>query len=221
MSSTNKEASLVISYMTLRKVIGILGLALPFVLSLGEWVIFRKGLQSSISSYYHTGMRDVLVGTLFAIGVFLSSYKGPDRKDSIAGDLACIFAIGVALFRTTPDDKGSLDALGVVHLLCAGLFFLTLTYFSLFLFTKTNPNKTPTRRKLQRNLVYRVCGYTMFACILLMGIYSFLPKAVSALLKPFTPVYWLEALAIIAFGVSWLVKGEAILKDEGETVKSS
>ena len=26
-------------------------------------------------------------------------------------------------------------------------------------------------------------------------------------------VFWLEALAIVAFGVSWLVKGEAILKD--------
>ena len=28
------------------------------------------------------------------------------------------------------------------------------------------------------------------------------------------PVFWLESLAIVAFGVSWFVKGEAILKDE-------
>ena len=26
--------------------------------------------------------------------------------------------------------------------------------------------------------------------------------------------FWLEATAIVAFGVSWLTKGEAILKDE-------
>lgn len=219
MNTTGKETSLVISYMTLRKVIGILGMALPFVLSLGERIIFGQGLQTSISAYYHTGMRDVLVGTLFAIGFFLFSYRGPGRADNIAGNLACIFAVGVALFRTTPDSKDSVDALGIVHLLCAGLFFLTLTYFSLFLFTKTNPNKTPTRRKLQRNIVYRVCGYTMAACIVLMGIYSFLPKDIAAPLKIYSPIYWLEALAIIAFGVSWFVKGEAILKDETEAVK--
>jgi hypothetical protein len=217
--TTDKETSLVISYMTLRKIIGILGMALPFVLSLGEWAIFGKGLQGSMSAYYHTGMRDVFVGILFAIGFFLFSYKGPDRKDNIAGNLACLFAVGVALFRTTPEGKDAVDVAGIVHLACAGLFFLTLTYFSLFLFTKTNPDVKPTRRKLQRNIVYRVCGGIMAASILLMMLYSFLPKGVTAPLKPLSPIYWLEALAIIAFGVSWFVKGEAILKDETEAVK--
>jgi hypothetical protein len=33
-------------------------------------------------------------------------------------------------------------------------------------------------------------------------------------LKAFDPVYWLEAMAIVAFWISWLIKGEAILKDE-------
>ena len=28
------------------------------------------------------------------------------------------------------------------------------------------------------------------------------------------PRFWLEAIAIVAFGVSWLTKGEAILKDQ-------
>ena len=28
------------------------------------------------------------------------------------------------------------------------------------------------------------------------------------------PIFWLESLAVVAFGVSWLTKGEAILKDE-------
>ena len=28
------------------------------------------------------------------------------------------------------------------------------------------------------------------------------------------PIFWLESVAIVAFGLSWLTKGETILKDE-------
>jgi hypothetical protein len=28
------------------------------------------------------------------------------------------------------------------------------------------------------------------------------------------PVFWLESIAVVAFGISWLVKGEAIFKDQ-------
>ena len=214
--NSGNKGSLVISYLALRKAIGILGSALPFVVSLGALILFGTGLQSSISAYYHTGMRDVFVGTLFATGFFLLSYKGYEQSDDIAGNLACVFAVGVALFPTAPAGTTSIGMriVGYIHLAFAALFFLTLTYFSLFLFTKTNPNKTPTRRKLQRNTVYQVCGYTMAICILLMVVYKLLPESLSSSLRTLKPVYWLEALAILAFGVSWLVKGETILKDE-------
>ncbi|GAB4530975.1 MAG: DUF998 domain-containing protein [Anaerolineales bacterium] len=208
-----KERQMVYSYMTLRKAIGILGIAMPFIVALGAMLIFHTGLQSSISGYYHTGMRDVFVGILFSLGVFLLSYRGYGREDDLAGNLACIFAIGIALFPTTPEDR-ALDVIGYVHLGFAAAFFLTLTYFSLVLFTKTNPVKPPTRRKLQRNRVYRVCGYIMLACIALLMVYHMLPADTVTALKRFSPVFWLEALAILAFGFSWFTKGEAILKDE-------
>ncbi len=209
------DSSLVIDYLTLRKAIGILGLALPFLLSIGALIIFDSGIQSSISSYYYTGMRDVLVGTLCAIGVFLLSYKGYERKDAIAGDLACVFAVGIALFPTTPDVNPTSEAqtIGDVHLVFASLFFATVTYFSLFLFTKTDPTKTPTRRKLQRNMVYRTCGYTMAASLILIFVEALLPQETRDSLSPYHPRFWLESIAIIAFGISWLTKGEAILKD--------
>jgi hypothetical protein len=47
-----------------------------------------------------------------------------------------------------------------------------------------------------------------------MATCSFLPGATALRLVSFRPVYWLEALAILAFGVSRFTKGEAILKDE-------
>src|SRR5712692_9812690 len=143
---TRDPSSLVIGYLTLRKAIGLLGTSLPFVLSLGAFLLFNTGIQASMSSYYHTGRRDVFVGTLCAIGIFMLSYRGYERQDDVADDLACVFAVGVALFPTTlREDLTTLDTIGALHLVFAALLFLTLAYFSLFLFTKTDPTKTPTR----------------------------------------------------------------------------
>jgi len=86
----------------LRKAIGIIGISLPFVLAFGKIILGSPGIQSSISGYYYTGMRDVFVGSLCAIAVFMMSYKGYDHRDELAGDLACAFASGVALFPITP-----------------------------------------------------------------------------------------------------------------------
>jgi len=209
------EKPLIISYLTLRKAVGIIGTALPFVLSLGAWLIFQTGIQVSISAYYYTGMRNVFVGALCAIGVFLLSYQGYERADDIAGNLGCVFTVGVALFPTTPvNAPSSTDRIvGTFHLIFAALFFLTLIYFSLFQFTKTNPNKRPTHRKKQRNIVYKVCGYIMAGCILLILIYFLLPGETEAILDNYNLLYWLETISILAFGISWLTKGEALLKD--------
>jgi len=210
------EQSLIISYLTLRKMVGFLGIALPFALFLGALIIFREGIQNSISSYYYTGMRGVFVGVLWAIGFFLFSYRGYERIDNITGNLGCLFALGVALFPTNPDVNPTSTEIiiGYVHMAFAALFFASLIFFSLVLFTKTKPQVAPTRRKVQRNLVYRVCGYLMIVCVVLMTLYYMLPKSWIAPFVPYNPVFWLETLAILSFGISWLVKGEAILKDE-------
>lgn len=68
-----------VSYLTLRKAIGLLGLLLPLILAVGERLIFSRGLRESVSGYYYTGMRGVLVGGLCAIGAFLLAYRGYDR----------------------------------------------------------------------------------------------------------------------------------------------
>jgi hypothetical protein len=205
---------LVLSYLSLRKAVGIIGFALPFVLAFGKFLLQGPGLQSSISAYYYTDMRNVFEGSLCAIGVFLLSCRGYDRRDEIAGRLACAFAVGVALLPTTPYAYAtSRDRLvGGVHLSFAALLYLTLAYFSLALFTKTASDKHPTRRKLRRNTVYRVCGYAILACIFSIAVVAIPP--VKLLTERLTPVFWLESIATVAFGVSWLTKGETILRDQ-------
>lgn len=210
------ENALVFSYLTLRKAIGLLGTLLPIVLALGAALIFRTGLQSSVSSYYHTGMGDVFVGTLFAIGFFLFSYRGYEPRDNRAGNLGWVFAVGTALFPTSPDNPASSAArvIGYVHFAFAASFLLTLVYFSLCLFTEKDPDRPPTRRKLHRNKVYRIAGFTMLICLVLIVVYFLLPDQAASRLEAYNPVFWLEAIAVVAFGISWLTKGKAILKDE-------
>ena len=214
--SAKDSRSLVLSYLTLRKAVGVLGISLPFVLSLGALMIFRVRAPESISAFYYTGMGDVFVGTLCAIGVFLLAYKGHDRCDELAGAFAGVCAIGVALFPTTPSvDPTTLEkAIGAAHLVFAALFFLTLAYFSLCLFTKTDKERTPTRQKIWRNRVYRACGYTIVAGIVLIAVYALLPEGIEKVLSAYNPVCWLESIAVVAFGMSWLTKGETILQDQ-------
>lgn len=204
--------SLVISYLNLRKAVGLIGIALPMVLVLGMTVLEGFGIEPSISDYYHTIMRNIFVGSLWAMAVFFLSYKGYERKDDLAGDLACVFAIGVAIFPTYPPrELTAVDrVLGAVHLGCAAALFLVLAYFSLVLFRKGSSQMTP--RKLQRNRVYTVAGYTILICIALIGFLWILKPP--AELKNFDPVFWIEAVALWAFGWSWFTKGEGILQDE-------
>ena len=210
--STSKN-ELVISYLLLRKIIGILGISFPFGLTLGAVIIFHTGLNDSISHYYYTGMRDVFVGTLCIIGFFLLSYKGYTFRDDLFGDLGCIFAVGVALFPTheTPDEHG---IIGYLHLGFATLFFLTLIYFSLVLFPKTNPDREMTERKKLRNKIYKICGYTMAVCIALIVIYKLPLGGIMSSLEVYRPVFVLETIAVIAFGISWLTKGDGLLGDK-------
>lgn len=203
------EQSLVLSYLGLRRAVGYIGIGLPFVLLAGG--LLRGGpLPGSISAYYYTGLRDVLVGALFAVATFLISYRY-GSPDTGASTLAGVTAIGAALFPTVPAAPTVQERIvGAMHLTFAGVFFLTLAYFCLFLFTRTDQPE-PTRRKAQRNVVYRTCGVLIVACIVLAVLAdTLLPRP---LVDATHPVFWLESVAIIAFGLSWLVKGETILRD--------
>lgn len=198
---------MVISYLGLRKAVGILGIVFPVILVLGTLIIGKDDtFQKSISMYYHTHMRDAFVGILCAVALFLFSYTGYSWVDNLCGDLAALFALGVAFCPTSET-----SIVGIIHLISAVLFFLTLIYFSLFLFTKSNAN--PTAQKKQRNIVYKICGFIMLLCIVAILVFIILPNDAKIKLETFSFVFWSETIALWAFGVSWLVKGEFLMRD--------
>jgi len=197
------------SYLALRKAVGIIGILLPFAMMLGVSTIFGSDvLQDSISHYYYTGMRDVFVGALCAVALFMFFYAGYDWRDDWLSNFAGVFALGVAWFPTTK--VGTIDFTGMIHLGSATALFIAFSVFSLLLFTKSKKGVQPTPEKIKRNVVYKICGFVIILCIIAMVIYSifideyyYIPRF----------IFWGETVALIAFGISWLVKGEAILAD--------
>lgn len=116
--------------------------------------------------YYYSGMRDVFVGAMCAVGLFLLFYRGYDRWDNLAADVAGICAFVIAWFPATK--TGPQDWAGQIHFRAAGVFFAVLALFSLFLFTW---GKDPTPRKIQRNVIYIVCGTILLLAALGMFVY--------------------------------------------------
>ncbi len=196
------------SYLSLRKAVGWIGILLPFVLVSGHVVLFGGDrLLSNLSVYYHTGMRDLFVGAICAITLFLFFYKGYDRWDNIAANLAGFFALGIAFFPTVKE--GPWDWVAKIHFYSAACFFVILALMSLFLFTRGE--KRPTGRKLKRNIIYRVCGIVMLASLAATEIFFlfFDENHEESMFVLIT-----ETVTLIAFGVSWLTKGGTLYPDK-------
>src|SRR5260221_11764528 len=94
------EKGQVIRGKILQRIIGVLGMAFPFVLALGAMAFGCSEIQSSISYYYHTAMGEGFIGFLCAFAMFLFAYPGYDKQDSLAANLAGLCTIGCALIRT-------------------------------------------------------------------------------------------------------------------------
>jgi len=185
----------------LRFGIAAIGLLLPVVLPLGNWVFVQFGHQtqimpSSMSSSYYTSTRNIFVGSLCALGVFLIGYRAKATQD-VWTTIVGLFAIGVALFPTaplTPTDYQS--AIGYTHLAFALVLLSGLAVFCITSFHReTNAARETT------NYTYLGAG---------VAILLFLLVAIVAGLTHWgekwtlTPLYTCEALSVWAFGVAWL-----------------
>ncbi len=208
MAVNSDHQYLTYSYLALRKAVGWIGIILPFALVSGGHIIFKEKLiLKNISIYYHTGMRDVFVGALCAIALFLFFYRGYDKWDNRAGNTAGFMAVLIALFPTV--ESGPYDLSAWIHLIAAGSFFIVLSWMSVFRFTRHVIH--PTRQKITRNKIYVSCGITMvvsMAAILIFLLFFDKDHPHSGF------VFWFETLALLAFGTSWLTKGGTLYPDK-------
>ncbi|MGW2253877.1 hypothetical protein ACWCXH_27340 [Kitasatospora sp. NPDC001660] len=186
----------------LRLGVGLIGILLPIALPLGNWLFAElRGLSTagswpaSMSGAYYSSTRNILVGSLCALGVFLVCYRF-DRRDDRWSTAAGVCALGVALFPTTSADPTGLQrAVGVVHLVLAGLLYVVLALFSIRSFRDPRYDRRPWVAR-----GYLAAGVLIPALLLL---------AVAAALThvgadwTIRPVYLCEWLATWAFGAAW------------------
>lgn len=199
-----------------RLVLGYLGLALPgLLIVLGAMV--EIGLRPSVSDYYHSALRDLFVGTLFTTGIVLCTYTDTGDTTALRADwlipLSGLAAVGVALF---PNEGGlgpdslMISLLGPAraamgHYICAVLFLAGLAYLCLV--------RLPKHALAAQRRIYLRCGYvilfggclaTLASIVKLTG-----PGAAQDIVIRHNLVFWIEALGIWAFGLSWLLKSRS------------
>jgi len=214
------------SYCRIRKLIGVLGMLLPVII-----VIFYDELLPSISHYYYTRSAVFFIAILAAFGFFLISYRGYETKkvdnnkfclrlsDNTVTHIGGIAILIVVLIPTDCIVNLSICAgcqstefclfghrdvvVGAIHLLSAALFFIAMGYMSLCNFTRGNDNKY--------HIWYKLCGWIIFITLGLLiiefGIWKWIKPDFQ--ITPYD-VYIMETIMVVAFAVSWLLKGRTI-----------
>ena len=198
-------------YKTQRVVLGILGMALPFlVLVFGALGSRPDQWWYSISATYYSPAMAIFVGLMYAVGLLLITYDGYDRMDRIVNRLAGLFGIILASFPCyvdfAPDKVGlipiPLVLSNIIHLIAAAGFFILLAYNCLFLFTKGNIKDD---RKMLRNGIYVFCGLGIVFFMLALVIAS-----ITGITSKTPTVFFMEFFMLQFFGAAWIVKSQAL-----------
>ena len=216
---------------TLRKLIGVLGMLLPFLLIIITFLFFDLSRPiESISHYYYTRAGTVFTVILSVIAIFLIVYSGKAPKDFYISTLAGIFALFVVFFPTGNLSTECCDTLTahsvtfikgnasagfreVFHLVSAALFLLLLAYMSYFLFTRSDkPPAQRGKKKRLRNRIYRVCAVLIVLSLIII-LLGFTKVISSEIYDGNQLTFWMETLAVESFGFAWLIKGEAMFSD--------
>ncbi len=214
----------IIDVMLLRKAIGVLGVALPFLLMIGGWLA-GVALRPSMSAYYRTQMHDVFVGVLCALGLGLFAYEGylttsrdltkPRERalENWVANVAAGCAVGTALFAPgkgegfwkipPPPPENPLlpeivPLLPLLNFVCNNV----LHHVCAILFIAILAWFAWQFSKGRRCCFYRVCAAVTVVGAVVAGLHAvkivnFIPNG----------VFWGESVAVWGFGAAWFRKG--------------
>ncbi|MEM7778763.1 MAG: hypothetical protein AAF697_00050 [Pseudomonadota bacterium] len=227
--------------MRLSRLVGGLAIALPLFLgtfSLFSWILpnYDPVFHDTISHFYYNDAlaEEVFVGTLVGLGLIMITYRGGNSTESRVASAGGVLAICVAMFPTsgwielegsydrcsnpTEPPPGSWDAwVGVIHVGSAVLLFALLAYFCLVLFRRPGPSGAiNSKNKEKRNRYYWRSGLTIVGCMLAIAGYWLVGDdakcSEARLWSDLNLTFVFEAIALIAFGFSWLVRSRGMGK---------
>lgn len=211
-SSDDYRQHILDTYFSTRIGIAIVGILFPLIL----WLVGRAvgvELQDSISAYYHTAMRNVFVGILFAIGAFLYLYKGYSTQEDFVLDGAGIFALCVALLPTSAVTKLECDTFTApyLHGISAILFFISIAYVCIFRASDTlDRGQLDNSRKSYYRRIYWILGISMVALPVGSALWLYFVNETGSL------IFWVEAVGVWVFSTYWIVKSIEINESQLE-----
>lgn len=193
-----------------RKMLGILcGLLAPLAILFGMFGDNPDEWWYSISATYYSNAKMLMIGLLFTTFVYFVSYRGLDFRDNVITAVSGISALGVIAFPTNTNFIDNNSTVGLfnlpvtishtIHCGCASALFVSFAVMILFQFTQSKSKMTEQKKK--RNVLYRICGYTIIA---------FMAWQIASVVLEI-PGYWTlinEAVMLTAFAVAWLCKAE-------------
>jgi hypothetical protein len=176
--------------------------------------LFSETTLASISASYHQGgwAQSVFVGFLFAISALLLAHNGRGRAELVLSKGASCASLGVALF---PCGCGLTDTIaGKVHWISAAILFLMLAQFTREFANRARQKRYPEAKL--RTAVYNTAGLAILMSMCAIAANHYLRNAMSSRFTQF--VFYCEAVALTAFGVSWLTASRVIpgLTSSGE-----
>lgn len=202
------------SYLLIRTVIGFILIFLPNMLLTADWLLLQEAIERSLSAYYYSALRDVLVGSLCAAGVLLIMYLFFETNiENSLSTIAGIALIGAAVLPTsrpvgTNWPLGHLQesigerSISTIHYTCLSIAVLSLASICYF-FGIHEGLRMPRQGRWPPNYWRRfhfACATVAIAAVGFMAAANF--------------GGWLEdsrmlgeIVASLACGLSWLMKG--------------
>jgi hypothetical protein len=163
------------------------------------------------------------------LGVFLLTYKGYNWKERCLTIISAVGALGVAFIPTTSGcdkcDWSVHTATGGIfhnhieglHITSAALFLTSAGIITLFFFklTKQSTLRIDGRltKKGKRNRIYTWCGWVMLCSVGILGIHFIISLFYKDWNGGFPIVFVSETVAVEAFGISWITKGQTLWPD--------
>lgn len=216
--ANNYRRHILDTYFSTRVGIGIISILFPLIL----WLIgsqFGIELQSSISAYYHTPMRNVFVGILFAVGTSLYLYKGYSTVEDFVLDGAGLLAVGIALLPTSCPAQVECDTFTAPfwHGVSAILFFILIAYICIFRSSDTldqNQSQIDQSRKNFYRAIYWKLGVAMVALPSVSALWLSLVGETGSL------IFWVELAGVWVFSAYWIVKTIEINESQIEKIEN-
>lgn len=167
---------------------------------------------NSISATYYTNSNALMVSLIAICAFFFCTYPGYSLGDRIVNRISGLGLFAILIFPCGDYNLPCPEKVGVFllkkeistipHSICALVAFVAFAVNLFFFFTKNNG--AMTKKKIIRNVIYRVCAII----IPVVGGFFILMDMIGPDWVPHWFILVGETVSLMACGIAWLVKGE-------------